>query len=619
MQNNTFTSNLDHLNIGGALRRRLQSHEPEGVAWATPIDGNPSLNINGQPIYDPTNAMAKVVREIDGFLKNQDPDLVVFFGLGLGLHLQVLRLKTKAPILVFEPGLDIPASILPNIPMEFEDVTLITNTGHLIEAAGEILSRTTNKLAAGAITPYRNIFPGAFDEFCAALQQALKNIEINQSTRAQFADDWISHLAANLPALVRSCPLHALGPAFSGKPGILVGAGPSLDKNIEVLKKAQGRALICAVHTAVMPLAKAGIIPDLVVIIESQQLEYYFQDVPQMDRMVLAPAPHTHPSHLHMGFKNILTISMAGHPAADWFEQAYGTVPLKSGGSVACTAFSILQALGCDPIILVGMDAAFTGGRTHASDAETGCCRVEQDSGTSTMSFTYLDHRQPDGKWNAQTVTAWGGRDQVMTRSVFSSFRHWFEGAGQTWASDQKLINATEGGARFQGFVEMSLADALEKFAPEQVPVSTWLKEGLASGDQLEAAPLAAAIRNEISTVNQAMEIASKAEKEASKALKKLRARQLNTLQPVLDKLAIQETLLQKSTLQTRLLNTLMGHQAMALSAETPSGNDKVELTKHSVKKSREISRLVIQCGKQLVETFNPLIDELLDCDPKSE
>ncbi len=617
--NETFTRNLEKLNTGGALRRVLASHQPNGVHWEIKPDGNPILSINGHSIYKPENAIATVAQEINAFLENSDPDLIVFFGLGLGLHLQFLRLRTQKPILVFEPSLDVLAGVLPAIPMDLENVTLLTNTGQLIEAAGKILSRTQNKLAVGAIIPYRDIFPAEFDNFRTALGQALKNIDIKQSTRAFFSQDWITHLEDNLPVLVGSTPLHAMSDLFQGKPGILVGAGPSLDTNIEDLKKAKGKALICVVHTAVMPLAKAGIIPDIVVLIESQHLEHYFQSVENLDQMILAPAPHTHPEHLQMGFKGLLTISVGGHAVSDWFKQAYGIAPLESGGSVACTTLSILHSLGCDPIIQVGMDTAFTNNRTHAGEAETGCCQVKKDPDANTMSFTYLDKRTEDGQWDAQMVTAWGGQQQVMTRMLFSSFRNWFESANQTWASDRTLINATEGGARFEGFVEMRLADALQKYANETFPVTHLLEQGLASNILLDPKLLGKEIRQEIETVAQASAIASKAETEATKALKKLKSGKFGTLQPTLDRLAKKEVLLQKLTHQTRLLNMIVGHEATALSATQPAGQDKVSMTIHSVEKSREISRLIIKASDMMQGIFAPLVSRLLEGTPPPE
>ena len=52
-------------------------------------------------------------------------------------------------------------------------------------------------------------------------------------------------------------------------PGIVVAAGPSLNKNIKELKKAKGKAFICAVDTAIKPLIKEGIIPDMFAVVDA--------------------------------------------------------------------------------------------------------------------------------------------------------------------------------------------------------------------------------------------------------------------------------------------------------------------------------------------------------------
>ena len=608
--------NLNQLNVGGATRRQLESHQPSQIDLTFPPTGIPQLCYQGHHIYDSQDALAKTNSEINNFLQNPNPDLIVFFGLGMGWHAQFLRKKTQAPIIIFEPGFDILAAVLPKFAIDVDNITLVTNTGHLVEVVGQYLTAVSKNMATGAITAYRDLFPTEFDDFCAALVQALNKIDIDQKTKAFFTTDWITHTRDNLPTLIYSKPLQVLGRIFAGKPGILVGAGPSLDKNIEVLKKVQNHALICAVHSAVMPLSKAGITPDIVVIIEGTKLDYYFQDISNIGDSILAPGPQTHPIHLDLGFKDILSISTSEHMVSDWLERAYQIVPLQSGGSVACTVFSMLHQLGCDPIILVGMDCAYTEGRTHASEAQAGCCRVDYSSETNDMSVTYLDGRVEGVRWDSQHVTAWSGKGKVMTRPIYSSYRHWFESAGQTWASDRTLINATEGGARFHGFQEMTLADVRLQYFKTEFPASQWIETAIRTGEKLKPHLLGQAIRDELDIVKETAAKALKAEKAATKALRLLQSGQLSSLQPVLDILGQHETHLRNLTRQTRMLNTLIGHRSMALSTEPPTSNDKISLTIYSVEKSREISRLILDGANELETIFAPLATEFLSSDP---
>ncbi len=55
-------------------------------------------------------------------------------------------------------------------------------------------------------------------------------------------------------------------------------------------------------------------------------------------------------------------------PVMDWIERYTEPIgDIQSGGSVATSAFDLLLNLGCDPVILVGQDLAYTGREIHSS------------------------------------------------------------------------------------------------------------------------------------------------------------------------------------------------------------------------------------------------------------
>ena len=60
-------------------------------------------------------------------------------------------------------------------------------------------------------------------------------------------------------------------------PAILVSAGPSLDKNISELKKAQGKAFIVVVDAALRTVLRAGVRPDLTIFLRTSSKRLCFQ------------------------------------------------------------------------------------------------------------------------------------------------------------------------------------------------------------------------------------------------------------------------------------------------------------------------------------------------------
>lgn len=605
-----LSANLKRLRCTDFTVEELLSHISEEVAVKVATDGSPALLVNGGSVYPELDTLNVVAREAAGLLANQSPDLVVFFGLGLGLHPEALARLTNAPIIVFEPDPVLLATVLSTVSIEGQNIRVAGSLSRLAEVVQLVLGETPGQMVAGALPPWARHHPLAFEGFKLTLQQAVAKVESDRKTRVVFSEDWIQNMAQNLGFLGSHKPLQALKDRFAGKPAILVGAGPSLDQNLKDLVRAKDHALIMAVHTAALPMSRAGITPDLVIIIEGQKLDHYFTDLEDLNRMVLLPSPQTHPVHLELGFKDFLAISHEGNAAADWLEQAYDMTPLRSGGSVACTAFAALHELGCEPIVLAGMDLAYDHNRGHALGTATGCCDVITDEEKGLTITRCREGIHESVSYQSNMITGWGGEKKVATRPVLTAFRDWFELAAQTWAKDRRLINATGGGARIVGFEELELSRVQDECLSETLPAEEIIDLVLKEATLSDPRALASVVSAELKSIAAAIKLAATTDKTAGKAITKLKQRRLHEVQPLLDKLQGQEEELRSVTRQTRLLNTLVGHRAQSLSAET-AGNDEVSRTIHSLEMSRQISRLISEGGQELLATFEKPVRDL--------
>ena len=149
-------------------------------------------------------------------------------------------------------------------------------------------------------------------------------------------------------------------------PGIVVAAGPSLNKNVQELKRAKGKAFILAVDTAIKPLLQAGIVPDMFAVIDGMKPLELVQkeDVREIPLFTtLNAAPEILDYQTGMKF-----FSNEGYQFAERILRKSGCKPalVASGGSVATNAFSLLYKIGIDTIILVGQDLAYTNNKSHA-------------------------------------------------------------------------------------------------------------------------------------------------------------------------------------------------------------------------------------------------------------
>jgi Protein of unknown function DUF115 len=259
-----------------------------------------------------------------------------------------------------------------------------------------------------------------------------------------------------------------LAEKYQNVPAFIVGAGPSLGKNAELLADAAKKGLVFAVNSSALALARRGVTPQVVACMESIDLSRLLSQIPYLDQVVRAFSMTGHPRNLRTGKGPLLPV----YEGLPQFTPLVGLGQAKGlavCGSVSTLAFSLAQRLGCSPIVLVGQDLAYTDGHAYASGTPYEGSRVKLGADGETLEHERSAAlRAANGKLiekePLQRVTAWGGRGSVHSTIGFSAVRNWLELAAEVLdhdRPDQRVINATEGGARIEGFEERTLADVL--------------------------------------------------------------------------------------------------------------------------------------------------------------
>jgi hypothetical protein len=121
---------------------------------------------------------------------------------------------------------------------------------------------------------------------------------------------------------------------------------------------------------------------------------------------------------------------------------------LHTGGSVATNAFSFARLMGASPLIMIGQDLAYTGGASHASG--------------------YLWPKTLDEAKNLKgdgfrEIEGYYG-DRVHVDRQLDSYRKWYEVFMLVYPHE-KVINATEGGAKINGTQQMQFKEACIQYA----------------------------------------------------------------------------------------------------------------------------------------------------------
>jgi hypothetical protein len=316
---------------------------------------------------------------------------------------------------------------------------------------------------------------------------AAEKIVASRETVEAFGGRIVLQTLENMASIAAWPSVARLRDSFRGLPAVIVSAGPSLDKNIDVLKRFEGKAVVIAVSHALSALVRAGIHVDVCVAVDTQDLAYHFAGggVEQLGALVLGTSAH--PGLFALPARRVFTV--AGNAvldgwAHDGFEEAF---VCRSGGSVANHAFSLATLWGCDPIILVGQDLSFPGQKFYASSSCDGDARVE----------IAADGRSAVVRDASKAFGDLGGGDQVLMREVpgyyggtvptsfaFEKAWEWFVETARGMSGSRTLLNCTEGGARIDGMDHVPLADAASKFATRGVAIDDVLDAAIGSIDR---------------------------------------------------------------------------------------------------------------------------------------
>jgi len=274
------------------------------------------------------------------------------------------------------------------------------------------------------------------------------------------------NIANNLPRYLSTPPIDVLRERFAGYPGIVVSAGPSLQRNIDQLAALKGKAVIIAVQTTFKTLLARGIRPDFVTSLDYHEWsKRFFEGVSDFSHthLVAEPKATWHVIDAYDGPVSMLN----NHFASLCVGEALGARGgLKAGATVAHLALYLAVYMGCTPIVLVGQDLGFThhvyytpGVAIHDTwrPELNRFCTVEMKEWERIARMRKM----------LMKVKGIDGRD-IYTDDQMFTYLQQFE--GDFGAMPGRVIDATEGGVRKAGTQVMTLAQVAERFCQRPIP-----------------------------------------------------------------------------------------------------------------------------------------------------
>lgn len=394
--------------------------------------------------------------------------VIVVYGFALGYFVEELleKVDERNPLVVIEPDVD-----LFYTAMRTRDLRHLIGSERIYIFIGKSTQKMHdrfmaiydpvkyNEIVMTGLVGHQTVYADFYSQVMQSIKAVVNIKLLNLVTLINMGPEFVSNTILNLAQYCNHPGIASLFGRLADKPVIIVSAGPSLNKNIHLLKEAKGKAAIFAVGTALKALNKWGIEPDLVFSIDPQLLNYekHFKGV-NMKSTALVAEIQSHYMILE-NFPGAIFVS-GGTEILKWFGESIeqkGTT--QSGGSVAHNAFTAAYKMGANPIILVGQDLAYArDGHSHASGTN-----YEDNvySGGENLNYFYV--KANDG-------------GQILTDRSFYQFLNFF----QLWIEkypEREYINATEGGAYIQGTKLMDLRDVLDQYCQKTFNIKEIINE----------------------------------------------------------------------------------------------------------------------------------------------
>ncbi|HED0487943.1 TPA: motility associated factor glycosyltransferase family protein [Campylobacter coli] len=282
-----------------------------------------------------------------------------------------------------------------------------------------------------------------------------KNIEVivrNLNSSLHIGFECYSHLLQNIPFMLESIPFQRILNERKNKfeNAIVVSAGPSLAKQLPLLKAYQDKAVIFCADGALSMLEKEGIIPDYVTNLDCRDLAMKFFQNKENKTSLNVLSCATHPSLVH--FLDNKSVVLRDDPLYQRFNlNDFGYI--DTGTHVSHFSYTLALALGFKNIIMIGQDLAFDEeGNSHSKGFSYG----EQFSGEKTV---------PTLK-----AQAYAGKGEVLTHITWNDYRIKLEYLFACNEQKAKFYNATEGGARINFTEELSFKECCEKLLTKEKP-----------------------------------------------------------------------------------------------------------------------------------------------------
>lgn len=468
-----FRKNIEILaRINPHLAQRVL-HASAAAAEAVPTrSGAFSLRLNdagGQPytLHSTVDPLQEAERLVSAHMR-EGANACLVYGFGLGYHVDVLAglLGDRGTLLVVEPQLPIFRAAISVRDMShlFLNSNIFWSVGEPVENVpshfGEVFRVAS--LEGVMILPHApsmRLCGNYFDLVDDLCRKWLIAVGGNFLTNVASVRTYFANTLENIPSVASDPPVKRLFGKFRKVPAVVISAGPSLDRNIALLRVMERHAVLICVDTVLGPLHRSGVRPHLV--LAGDPGENNFRHVKGLGETgaALVAEPMTHP-RIVAEFKGDRFIMSFDETLMKKLSTVLGDFgKVKAWGSISTGAFDLARRLGCDPIVFVGQDLSFPNLRYYAHGTYQERRWLREIGHGKSLQDMHNWRMSNENDLDAVDIFC----RPVRTSKALEAYRQYLE--REIAEAGVRVINATEGGVGFNGVENLPLEEVFRQYA----------------------------------------------------------------------------------------------------------------------------------------------------------
>lgn len=479
---NYYNKNIKLIQHGSReLYNAITKNRPIDNYIVEPLENNKNYIIENKNARCFLHSIYDIDREIKEAFKdvNKETEILVIFGIGCGYYLKYVRhnFKNLKKTIIIEPNLDVFKELLKNnnlnqLMSELGEVAFIINQTkeNAISYLNDIiLKENTSIIDIVYNISYRALY-GEYAEYVLKKTiESMQNNMINIATKNKFKYLWTLNELKNLKS--NSMLMGSLTNIVMSMPVIIVSGGPSLNKNMHILKEIKDRAIIIAVGSAIKTLDTNGITPHFRFVIEgSPNYTNYFDSI-DIENIPLIHTSSTNFTLLHQYKGPKIKLVMNKETITQYIYKK-ANIPftvIESGFSVANVALNLSCKLNVSKVIFIGQDLCYTNNKIHAIGG------FKENKNFDFSNKKYIE-----------TENVYG--EKVYTDRVFLGMKKILERTIRKYPNI-RFINATEGGLKIEGTTNQDFIQVVDKELTDVYDIDEMLKilyRGNENSDQFQ-------------------------------------------------------------------------------------------------------------------------------------